>query len=98
MKSYCVSLAVGALVGLIYALLQVRSPAPPIVALVGLLGMVLGEQIPPLIQQVWREEHIWRSSTLGEVEPHTPGQSIHAVPGSPHARDAVSPDQRVDKQ
>ena len=26
------------------ALLQVRSPAPPLIALVGLLGMVLGEQ------------------------------------------------------
>ncbi|HYZ23523.1 MAG TPA: DUF1427 family protein [Rhodopila sp.] len=26
------------------ALVQVRSPAPPLIALVGLLGMVLGEQ------------------------------------------------------
>jgi len=39
MKIYLVSLATGILVGLIYALLQVRSPAPPAIALIGLLGM-----------------------------------------------------------
>ena len=43
MKPYLVSLAVGVLVGAIYALFQVRSPAPPVIALVGLLGMLLGE-------------------------------------------------------
>ena len=44
MKPYLVSLAVGILVGVIYALLRVRSPAPPVIALVGLLGMLVGEQ------------------------------------------------------
>jgi XapX domain-containing protein len=44
MKPYLVSLAVGVLVGGIYALLRVRSPAPPVIALVGLLGMLIGEQ------------------------------------------------------
>ena len=43
-KPYLVSLAVGVLVGGIYALLRVRSPAPPVIALVGLLGMLIGEQ------------------------------------------------------
>ncbi|QGZ60756.1 DUF1427 family protein [Paraburkholderia acidisoli] len=43
MKAYLVSFAVGALVGLIYHLVQVRSPAPPTIALVGLLGMLAGE-------------------------------------------------------
>src|SRR5246127_4177538 len=38
MKIYLVSLGAGVLVGLIYSLLNVRSPAPPLVALVGLLG------------------------------------------------------------
>ena len=41
---YLVSLLVGIGVGVAYALLGVRSPAPPLVALVGLLGIVLGEQ------------------------------------------------------
>ena len=44
MKAYLLSFAVGLLVGLLYALVRVKSPAPPLVALVGLLGMVLGEE------------------------------------------------------
>ena len=48
MKAYAVSLALGLLVGVFYALLKVRSPAPPIIALVGLLGMVVGEQLTPV--------------------------------------------------
>ena len=51
MKPYLVSLAVGLLVGVIYALFNVRSPAPPVIALVGLLGILVGEQIPPLVKQ-----------------------------------------------
>jgi XapX domain-containing protein len=43
MTGYLVSLLMGMAVGLAYGLVQVRSPAPPLVALVGLLGMVLGE-------------------------------------------------------
>lgn len=45
MKVYLLSLAVGLLVGAIYGLSNVRSPAPPIVALVGLLGILTGEQL-----------------------------------------------------
>jgi XapX domain-containing protein len=44
MKPYLLSLAAGLLVGAIYALLNVRSPAPPGVALLGLLGILIGEQ------------------------------------------------------
>ncbi len=44
MKAYVVSLLVGLLVGAIYGLLGVRSPAPPVVALRRLRGMLLGEQ------------------------------------------------------
>src|SRR6266403_3236248 len=47
-KIYLISLGVGVLVGLIYCLLNVRSPAPPLVALVGLAGILVGEQIIPV--------------------------------------------------
>jgi XapX domain-containing protein len=40
-----ISLAAGVFIGLIYALLNVRSPAPPAVALVGLLGMIVGSSL-----------------------------------------------------
>jgi XapX domain-containing protein len=44
---YLISLAAGLLAGVIYGLLGVRSPAPPVVALIGLLGMLIGEQAVP---------------------------------------------------
>jgi XapX domain-containing protein len=44
MTGYVVSLLVGLVVGVVYGLIQVRSPAPPLIALAGLLGMALGEQ------------------------------------------------------
>lgn len=45
MSPLLVSLAAGVFIGLIYALLNVRSPAPPAVALVGLLGMIMGSSL-----------------------------------------------------
>jgi XapX domain-containing protein len=45
MKVLLVSFAVGLFVGVLYGVIRVKSPAPPIVALLGLLGMVLGEQL-----------------------------------------------------
>jgi XapX domain-containing protein len=44
MKVLFLSFIVGLGVGVLYGLIRVKSPAPPIVALLGLLGMVLGEQ------------------------------------------------------
>lgn len=52
MKVYLLSLAAGVLVGIVYSLLNVRSPAPPIVALIGLLGILVGEQIIPVGKQL----------------------------------------------
>ena len=45
---YLLSLGAGVLVGVIYSVMHVRSPAPPLVALVGLLGILGGEQIIPV--------------------------------------------------
>ena len=42
MKPYLVALGIGLLVGALYSLLGTRSPAPPAIALLGLLGMLLG--------------------------------------------------------
>jgi XapX domain-containing protein len=50
MKGLFLSFIVGVGVGVIYGLLRVKSPAPPIIALLGLLGMVLGEQIGTWMQ------------------------------------------------
>lgn len=52
MKMYLLSLGAGILVGVIYSLLNVRSPAPPLVALIGLLGILIGEQVIPVAKQL----------------------------------------------
>ncbi|ASL46294.1 hypothetical protein bAD24_III02785 [Burkholderia sp. AD24] len=55
---YLISLGVGFGVGLLYWLLKVQSPAPPLIALAGLLGMVLGEHAIPVVKaQFFAQEH-----------------------------------------
>jgi XapX domain-containing protein len=44
MKVLIISFAVGLFVGVFYGVIRVKSPAPPIVALLGLLGIVPGER------------------------------------------------------
>ena len=70
MRTYLVSLGAGLLVGIVYSLLNVRSPAPPVVALVGLLGILIGEQIMPVARHMLEGSHIataWRQS---QCTPH----------------------------
>jgi XapX domain-containing protein len=54
MIGYLVSLLMGLAVGVAYGLVQVRSPAPPLIAFIGLLGMVLGEQAIDLASATFR--------------------------------------------
>jgi XapX domain-containing protein len=56
--SYLISLGAGFVVGLLYWLVRVQSPAPPLIALVGLLGIVLGEHAIPLLRgQLFTSAH-----------------------------------------
>ena len=66
MNPMMISLGAGVVVGLFYALLCVRSPAPPAVALVGLLGMIIGSQ---LIAQL--QPHGQASSLFSHSKPYT---------------------------
>jgi XapX domain-containing protein len=52
MMPYLLSAGAGILVGVIYALIGVRSPAPPTIALIGLLGMLVGEQVVPVVKRL----------------------------------------------
>ncbi|WP_430390119.1 XapX domain-containing protein [Dyella sp. 20L07] len=74
MKPYLLSLAAGVLVGVIYSLMSIRSPAPPVVALVGLLGILVGEQLPPLVKSLWHRETISTSWVGEQVRPHVFGE------------------------
>ena len=78
MRTYLLSLGAGLLVGIVYSMLNVRSPAPPVVALVGLLGILIGEQIIPVARHMWEGSHLaaaWRQS---QCTPHIFGM----LPGS----------------
>jgi XapX domain-containing protein len=73
MKIYLLSLGAGLLVGVIYGLINVRSPAPPVVALIGLLGILVGEQIVPLAKTLWNREPARQSWLQHQVKPHVFG-------------------------
>jgi len=66
MKIYLISLAIGLGVGAIYGVLGFRSPAPPIVALVGLLGMLLGEQAVS-----WAQHRVFDSRAITHVSDYS---------------------------
>ncbi len=70
MKPCLVAMAIGLLVGAIYSLLGTRSPAPPAIALLGLLGMLLGEQAVPLAKRMLRGQEValfWKAECAERV-------------------------------
>ena len=69
MKPYLLALGAGLVVGVVYSLLNVRSPAPPVIALIGLLGILAGEQIVPVAKRLIGGEGLnigWLRSECGE--------------------------------
>lgn len=73
MKLYVISISVGVLVGIIYGVLNVRSPAPPAVALIGLLGMLIGEQVVPPVKRLLAGEPVTISWFHQECVPKITG-------------------------
>ena len=70
---YLISLGAGILAGLLYGLINVRSPAPPAIALVGLLGMLVGEQIVPVAKRLLDGQPVTRAWFAGECQPKITG-------------------------
>jgi XapX domain-containing protein len=77
-KLYIISLGAGVLVGVVYSLLHVRSPAPPLVALVGLFGILLGEQLIPVAKQLLSGHSV--TAACQQCIPHIFGM----LPGGDH--------------
>jgi XapX domain-containing protein len=73
MKPYLLSLGAGIVVGVVYSLMNVRSPAPPVIALVGLLGMLAGEQVVPLAKRLFSDQPITTGWLKKECAPHVLG-------------------------
>ncbi|CAM2158934.1 XapX domain-containing protein (plasmid) [Pararobbsia alpina] len=85
MKAYVLSLLAGILIGLVYSVLGVMSPAPPIIALIGLLGILAGEQIFPIAKRLlsgtrfrvaWDEEHC-KQHLFGSLPGRQSGIHVH---------------------
>lgn len=80
-KPYVISLGIGLLVGAIYAFLNTRSPAPPVIALLGLLGMLIGETLVSWAKNRMTAEvaaaHCLHAKTFAEasVESKTEGRA-----------------------
>jgi XapX domain-containing protein len=66
MRSYLASLILGVAVGVVYAFVKVRSPAPPAIALLGLLGMLAGEQAVPLVRSHLFKSGVQLSAASGD--------------------------------
>ncbi|WP_373889587.1 XapX domain-containing protein [Massilia sp. IC2-476] len=72
---YLISLGAGILAGILYGLINVRSPAPPAIALVGLLGMLIGEQVVPVAKRVIEGVPITKAWFASECQPRITGVS-----------------------
>jgi len=78
---YLISLGAGILAGLLYGLINVRSPAPPAIALIGLLGMLVGEQIVPVAKRLLEGAPVTAAWFAGECKPRITG--VAAKPPAP---------------
>lgn len=83
---YLLSLGAGILVGVLYALLGVRSPAPPTIALIGLLGMLVGEQAVPVVKRL-----IAGQPVLAFIQNDCARHILGPQAGSATAPDATTP-------
>jgi XapX domain-containing protein len=69
MASYLISLVMGLAVGVAYGLAHVRSPAPPAIALLGLLGMLVGEYGAILALRHFSDQHSQASAAETQARP-----------------------------
>src|SRR4051812_13131304 len=90
MRTYLLSLGAGLLVGIVYSLLNVRSPAPPVVALIGLLGILVGEQIIPVAKRMVEGSYLAAAWRQAQCTPHIFG----LLPG----RHEQAPQPKIDSE
>jgi XapX domain-containing protein len=83
-KPYLLSLGAGLLAGILYSLLGVRSPAPPMIALIGLTGILLGEQVVPVARRMIERKAVMPLVRTGCAE-HVLGRlpSVQDAPSRP---------------
>ncbi len=93
MRIYALSVAAGILVGIIYGLLNIRSPAPPVVALLGLLGMLVGEQLAAAGKRAIAGKPVTMAWLKGDCAEQVLGRPIGCrarLPVSPESGDGTA--------
>ena len=87
MKALRISFAVGLGVGIVYGVIRVKRPAPPIVALLGLLGIVLGEQAGGwLIAKKIQAANVASAHHAGERKHQQQCPNVQSVISAAHRR------------
>jgi XapX domain-containing protein len=80
MAPYLISIVFGLAVGIAYGFFGVRSPAPPMIALLGLLGMLAGEAAVSWAKghpDVWA--NVWHSKSFAIHKRDTPPSNDDSV-------------------
>ncbi|RQZ09264.1 DUF1427 family protein [Burkholderia sp. Bp9031] len=80
MKPYIASILAGILAGVVYTLIGVQSPAPPTIALAGLLGILAGEQILPVARRMLAGIHLKTAWSEAKCSQHMFGSLPGAQP------------------
>jgi len=87
MKGLLISFVVGLLVGVVYGVIRVKSPAPPVVALLGLLGMVIGEQAGEwLLTKKFEAKNVASAYLLGEAKDQQQRPNVQPAISAGHRR------------
>jgi len=87
---------VGLVVGCLYSLLGVQSPAPPAVALAGLLGSLIGEQAFPRICQALAGQQA-EAAVHSEVRHRHDASTASVSKPAEHAAEAPAAHSRMPK-
>jgi len=74
--SLLISLGAGIIVGVIYSLVRIPSPAPPLFALLGLFGILVGSQLIPTVQKHFAASPVHAAKQFAESQ----GQHSPAIP------------------
>ena len=84
---YLISFGAGILAGVLYGVINVRSPAPPALALIGLLGMLVGEQVVPITTRVIDGSPLTRAWFASECQTRITGVASNKANAKTEAKD-----------
>ena len=86
MKPYLFSLGAGLLVGVVYGRRNGRAPAPPVIALLGLFGILVGEQVTGVARRALTGAPVTLAWVRSDCSPRLLGTPAMDAQGEPEVR------------